>query len=281
MVFKKKDKKSKKKTIPKKDILKVIKDKEYLDLGDPFGESARRYLAYQLMKMIDNQEITGTVITPEGVYLSLTSTEVKNIVKFINAKGICDLTEIAQENNWNPDVVKLIAKNRINLLYRKDNKVITRKTALDLLAEKLNQNVTVSLTDIADEMQLKKSIIKELFESLLEDQRIEGYLIKATNEFLPFELLEESIKEDIEDYEMNNVVELTFAKIAEKYGITEEHVYNILLSLYNKGEIEVQLNLGQRTCLLKENVKPETWKERIPEEEKKLEIEDLTQKKKA
>ncbi|MHA1826631.1 MAG: hypothetical protein ACTSUA_08225, partial [Candidatus Heimdallarchaeota archaeon] len=90
MVFKKKEKKQKKKTIPKKEILKAIKDKEYLDLGEPFGESARRYLAYQLMKMIDNQEITGTVITPEGVFLALTSSEVRNIVKFINAKGICN-----------------------------------------------------------------------------------------------------------------------------------------------------------------------------------------------
>ncbi len=279
MVFKKKEKKQKKKTIPKKEILKAIKDKEYLDLGEPFGESARRYLAYQLMKMIDNQEITGTVITPEGVFLALTSSEVRNIVKFINAKGICNLDEVATENKWDPKTVKLIANNRINLLHRKDNKIITRKTALDLLAEKLNQNVTVDLNKVAEEMQLKKNIILELFDTLLEEKRIEGYLIKSSNKFLPLDLLEESIKEQIENYEMNNVVEVKFSEIAEEFGITEEHVYNILLSLYNKGDIDVQLNLGLRTCVIKENIKPETWKERIPEEEKKLDIEDLTQKK--
>ena len=66
----KKDDKKKKKSIPKKDIIKLVKDVEYLDLGEPHGESARRYLAFQLSKLIDREEISGTVITPEGVYIS-------------------------------------------------------------------------------------------------------------------------------------------------------------------------------------------------------------------
>ena len=73
MVPQKKNPEKKKKSIPKDKIIKMVKDQEYVDLGEPFGESARRYLAFQLTKLIDKREITGTVITPEGVFISLTS----------------------------------------------------------------------------------------------------------------------------------------------------------------------------------------------------------------
>ncbi|NHJ86427.1 MAG: hypothetical protein FK734_13265 [Asgard group archaeon] len=279
-LFKKNKKEdTKKKSIPKKDILKAIKDVEYLDLGEPFGESARRYLAFQLTKMIDNEEISGTVITPEGVYISLTSKEVKDVMRLINAKGICDLPVLAQENKWNVDVVKLIAKNRISLLDRKDGKVITRSAALDAVHQLVNQNVETDITEVAEELQLKKSLTRELLDALLADKKIEGYFIKSTNKFLPIDLLEESIKEKIEDYSMQKKIEVTFSEIAEEYGISEEQVYNILLKLFNAGDIDVQLVLAKRLCLIKENIKEEKWEERIPEEEKKLEIEDLTKKK--
>ncbi|HUT81828.1 MAG TPA: hypothetical protein VMZ29_11550 [Candidatus Bathyarchaeia archaeon] len=281
MSFLKKNKKedTKKKTIPKKDILKAIKDVEYLDLGEPFGENARRYLAFQLSKMIDNEEISGTVITPEGVYISLNSKEVKDVMRLINAKGICDLTVLAQENKWNNDVVKLIAKNRINLIERKDGKVITRNTALDAVYQLANQNIEIDLADVAEELQLKKAITRELIDSLVADKKIDGYFIKSKSKFLPIDLLEESIKEKIEDYEMQRIIEVTFSDIAEDYGITEDQVYNVLLKLFNAGDIDVQLILAKRLCLLKENIKEEKWEEKIPEEEKKLEIEDLTKKK--
>ena len=274
---KKKDKK-KKKSIPKKDILKAIKDVEYLDLGDPFEESARRYLAFQISKMIDNNEVTGSVITPEGVYISLTSSEVKDVVRLIKAKGICDLEAIADENKWNVDAVKLIAHNRINMLPRKDGKVITRKTALDLLFEQVNLSVEVDIHEVADELELKRSIAKDLLMSLIADKRVDGYYIKSAHKFIPIGLLEESIKEMIEDLEMKNVIEISFSEIAEEYGITEDQVYDVLLKLYNVGDIDVQLNLGQKICVLVENIQREKIVERIPEEEKKLEIEDLTKK---
>ncbi|MHA1366518.1 MAG: hypothetical protein ACTSP5_08940, partial [Candidatus Heimdallarchaeota archaeon] len=75
---KNKDKK-KKKTIPRDKILKAIKGQQFVDLGEPFDESARQYLAFQLTKLIDQEVITGSVITPEGVYLAYTATEVKDI----------------------------------------------------------------------------------------------------------------------------------------------------------------------------------------------------------
>ena len=140
-----KNEKKKKKSIPKKDILKAIKDVEYLDLGDPFGESARRYLSFQLSKYIDNEEISGSVITPEGVYISLTATEVKDIVRLIKAKGICELETLAEENKWPEKTVKLIAQNRVNLLYRKDGKVITRETAMDLLYQKILEGLDLDI----------------------------------------------------------------------------------------------------------------------------------------
>ncbi|NHK32364.1 MAG: hypothetical protein FK730_13505 [Asgard group archaeon] len=275
----KKKNKKKKKSIQTKDILKAIKDVEYLDLGEPFGESARRFLAYKISKMIDNEEVSGSVITPEGVYISLTSKEVKDVVNLIKAKGISELDSLAEENNWRKEVVQLIAKNRVNLLYRKDGKVITRKTAMDLLIQQVNQSIDVELKGIAEELQLKLSIVKELLRVLMEDGKIDGYFIKSTDKFLPKELLEESIKEMIEDLEMQKIVEVTFSDIANEYGISDDEVYNILLKLYNVGDIEVQLNLGQRVCIIKENVEKEKWEDKIPEEEKKLDIEDLTKKK--
>ncbi|NHJ49036.1 MAG: hypothetical protein FK733_14715 [Asgard group archaeon] len=277
MVLKKKDKK--KKHIPTKDILKVIKDVEYLDLGEPFGESARRFMAYKLSKMIDEEEITGTVITPVGVYISLTSKEVKDVFRLISAKGISDLDQLAEENNWNKEVVKLIAKNRINLLYRKDKKVITRKTALDLVIQKVNQGIEVEFEEIAEELQLKVSQVKDLLKSLIEDKKVDGYFLKSSEKFLPKELLEESIKEMIEDFEMQKVTEVSFHNIANEYDISDDEVYNILLKLYNAGDIDVQLNLAQKICMIKENIDEDDWDEKIPEEEKKLDIEDLTQKK--
>jgi len=277
--LKKNKQEKKKKSIPKKDILKTVKDVEYLDLGDPFGESARRYLALKLSKMIDAEELSGTVIVPEGVYISMTSTEVKDVVKLITAKGISDLEAIAEENKWNTATVKLIATNRINLYQRKDGKVITRKTALDLLLQQVNQSIEIDLSEVAEEMQLKKSTTKELLGVLLEDGKVEGYFIKSSNKFLPIDLLEESIKEQIEDFESKKIVEVTFSKIAGEYGISEDEVYNVLLKLYNAGEIDVQLILGKKLCLLKENVEDDFWDEKIPEEDRKLEIEDLTDKK--
>lgn len=276
MVLRKKDKK---KSIQTKDIIKAIKDVEYLDLGEPFGESARRFLAYKISKMIDNNEVSGTVITPVGVYISFTSKEVKDVVNLIKAKGISELDSIAEENNWNKEVVKLIAKNRVNLLNRKDGKVITRKTAMDLLIQQVSQNVDIDLKDVSEELQLELSIIKELLKVLMEDNKIDGYFIKSTDKFLPKELLEESIKEMIEDLEIQKIVEVTFSDIANEYGISDDEVYNILLKLYNVGDIDVQLNLGQRMCIIKENIKEEKWEDKIPDEDKKLDIEDLTQKK--
>ncbi|NHJ31680.1 MAG: hypothetical protein FK732_02350 [Asgard group archaeon] len=273
----KKDKK-KKRSIPKKDILKTIKDVEYLDLGDPYGESARRYLSFQISKFIDNEEVSGSVITPEGVYISLTATEVKDIVRLIKAKGICDLETVALENKWPKETVKLIAQNRVNLLYRKDGKAITRETALDLLYQQLIQGLDLDIYEIADELELKRAITRDLLMTLINEGRIECYYIKSSHKFLPIELLEESIKELIEDFEMKNVTEVKFSEIADEYGIGEEEVYNILLKLYNVGDIDVQLNLGQKMCLIKDNLEKEEWDERIPEEDKKLEIEDLTQK---
>jgi Mn-dependent DtxR family transcriptional regulator len=272
-------KRDKKKSIKTKDILKVIKDVEFLDLGEPFGESARRFLAYKLTKMIENEEIKGTVVTPEGVYISLTSKEVKDIVNLINAMGICDLEKIAEDNNWNTRIVKLIAKNRINIIYRQDKKVITQKTALDLLLRQVNQNQEIKLEDLATELQIKKSQVNDLLKKLIEDKRVDGYFLKSSEKFLVKELLEESIKELIFDYEMKKVTEVTFTEIAEEYDISDDQVYNILLKLYNSGDIDVQLNLGQKLCLIRENIEDDEWEERVPEEEKRLEIEDLTQKK--
>lgn len=275
----KKDKeKKKKRSIPKKEILKVIKDVEYLDLGDPFGESARRYLSFQISKFIDNEEVSGSVITPEGVYISLTATEVKDIVRLIKAKGICELESLALENKWPIETVKLIAQNRVNLLYRKDGKVITREAALDLLYQQIIQGLDLDIYEIADELELKRSITRDLLMALINEGRIEGYYIKSSHKFLPIELLEESIKEIIEDFEMKNVSEVKFSEFADEYSIGEEEVYNILLKLYNVGDIDVQLNLGQKMCFIKDNLDREEWDERIPDDEKKLEIEDLTQK---
>jgi len=275
-----KKEKDKKKSIPKDKILKVIKGIDYLDLGEPFGENARRYLTFQLGKMIDNNEIKGTVIIPEGVYISLSSSQVKNIINLITAKGICDLNTVAIENKWNVDIVKLIAKNRINLLYRKDSKVIVRKTASDLLLQKINQLADVDIVKIADEMQLQKQTIKDLLMALIADGKVEGFYVKSTSKFLHVNMLEESLKELISESEKKKLAEIKFSEIAEEYSITEEQAYNILLKLYNSGEIDVQLNLGKKTCVLKGNIKVQQFKEKIPEEERKLEIEDLTQKNK-
>lgn len=277
-LFKKSDNKSKKKTIPKDKIIKAIKGLDYVDLGEPFGESARRYLSYQIMKLIDNNEITGNVITPEGVYISMSNSEVKDVVKLIRAKGICELESIATENKWNPDTVKLIAKSRINLLYRKDNKVITRETAKDILFDKIMESSEPDIYDIADDIQLKRTLVKELLDELIADGKIEGLYIKSSHKFLPMEMLEESIKELIENMEAKKVKEITFNAIAEDYSISDDQVYEILLKLYNVGDIDVQLNLGQKICLIKANIEEQTFIERIPEEEKKLEIEDLTKK---
>ncbi|MHA1530732.1 MAG: hypothetical protein ACTSR6_01895 [Candidatus Heimdallarchaeota archaeon] len=249
----KKDKK-KKKSIPKKEILKVIKDVEYLDLGDPFGESARRYLSFQISKFIDKEEVSGSVITPEGVYISLTATEVKDIVRLIKAKGICDLETVALENKWPVETVKLIAQNRVNLIYRKDGKAITRETALDLLYQQIIQGLDLDIYEIADELELKRTITRDLLMTLINEGKIEGYYIKSLHKFLPIELLEESIKELIEDFEMKNVSEVKFSEIADEYSIGEEEVYNILLKLYNVGDIDVQLNLGQKICFIKDNL---------------------------
>ncbi|NHJ84945.1 MAG: hypothetical protein FK734_05755 [Asgard group archaeon] len=274
---KKKDDK-KKKSIPKDKIMKMVKDVEFLDLGEPYGENARRYLTFQLSKFIDNNELTGTVITPDGVYISLNSSEVKDVIRLIKAKGICNLEDVAKENKWNIEAVKLIAKNRINLIERKDNKVITRESALDLLYDKLMQGIESDIYEIADELELKRSVTVELLKSLIADNKIEGYYIKSSHKFLPREMLEESIKELIEEYELDNKKEVKFSEIAEEYDISDEAVYNILLKLYNSGDIEVQLNLGKKICLLKENIEDIKWEERIPEEERKLDIEDLTKK---
>jgi len=273
-----KKEKKKKRSIPKKEILKAIKDVEYLDLGDPFGESARRYLSFQISKFIDNEEVSGSVITPEGVYISLTATEVKDIVRLIKAKGIYELESLALENKWPIETVKLIAQNRVNLLYRKDGKVITRETALDLLYQQIIQGLDLDIYEIADELELKRSITRDLLIGLINEGRIEGYYIKSSHKFLPIELLEESIKEMIEDFEMKNVSEVKFSEFADEYSIEEEEIYNILLKLYNVGDIDVQLNLGQKMCFIKDNLDREEWDERIPDDEKKLEIEDLTQK---
>ncbi len=274
---KNKDKK-KKKTIPRDKILKAIKGQQFVDLGEPFGESARQYLAFQLTKLIDQEVITGSVITPEGVYLAYTATEVKDIAKLIKAKGICVLKEVAQENNWDYDSVYLIAKNRLTLLNRKDKKVITRESALDLVFQEIISGKDVSLNDVAEELSLEITIIEELLNKLIEDQKVDGVLIKSTNTFLPMEMLEESIKEKMEDFEMADVVEVKFSTLAEEYGISEKEVYNILLKLYNVGDIDVQLNLGQKTCFIKANITRDTIVDRIPDEEKKLDIEDLTEK---
>ncbi len=268
----------KKKTIPKDKILKAVKDQQFVDLGEPFGESARRYLAFQLTKMIDQEVITGSVITPEGVYLSLTATEVKDIAKLLKAKGICVLKEIARENNWDYDSVYLIANNRLSLLKRNDKKIIIRELALDLVLQHINAGKDVNLNEIAEELSLDIIVIEELLTKLIEDQKVDGVLIKSTNTFLPMDMLEETIKEKIEDLEMKDVVEVKFVTLAEEYNISEKEVYNILLKLYNVGDIDVQLNLGQKTCFIKANITKETIIERIPDEEKKLDIEDLTEK---
>ena len=268
----------KKKTIPRDKILKAVKDQQFVDLGEPFGESARRYLAFQLTKMIDQEVITGSVITPEGVYLSLTATEVKDIAKLIKAKGICILKDVAQENNWDYDSVYLIANNRLNLLKRKDKKIIIREAALDLVLQQINAGKDVNLNEIAEELSLDITVIEELLTKLLEDQKVDGVLIKSTNTFLPMDMLEETIKEKVEDFEMKDVIEVKFVTLAEEYNISEKEVYNILLKLYNVGDIDVQLNLGQKTCFIKANIIKETIIERIPDKEKKLDIEDLTEK---
>lgn len=278
MSQKKKSQEKKKKSISKDKIIKMVKDQEYIDLGEPYGESARRYLAFQLTKLIDKREITGTVITPEGVFISLTSSEVKDIVRLIKAKGICNLEELAEENKWNPKVVRLVAKSRINLIQRKDDKVITRDSAKDILYQRVVQGVDVDIFELAEELQLRKSISRELLQSLIDDGKIEGVYVKSSHKFLPMELLEESISELIEDLEMQKVSTVTFAAIAENYSISDEQVYNILLKLHNVGDIDVQLNMGQKICLIKENIETEKIIEKIPEEERKLDIEDLTQK---
>ncbi|MHA1432631.1 MAG: hypothetical protein ACTSO7_02175 [Candidatus Heimdallarchaeota archaeon] len=277
MSTKKKDEK-KKKTIPRDKILKAIKGQQFVDLGEPFGESARRYLAFQLTKLIDQEVTTGSVITPEGVYLAYTATEVKDIAKLIKAKGICSLKEVAQENNWDYDSVYLIAKNRLNLLKRKDKKIITREAALDLVYQEIISRKDVNLNEVAEELSLELTLIEELLTKLIDDQKVDGVLIKSTNTFLPMEMLEETIKEKIEDLEMEDVVEVKFSMLAEEYSISEKEVHNILLKLYNVGDLDVQLNLGQKTCLIKANITRETIIDRIPDEEKKLDIEDLTEK---
>ncbi|MHA1838034.1 MAG: hypothetical protein ACTSVH_08720, partial [Candidatus Heimdallarchaeota archaeon] len=186
--------------------------------------------------------------------------------------------EVAQENNWDYDSVYLIAKNRLTLLNRKDKKVITRESALDLVFQEIISGKDVSLNDVAEELSLEITIIEELLNKLIEDQKVDGVLIKSTNTFLPMEMLEESIKEKMEDFEMADVVEVKFSTLAEEYGISEKEVYNILLKLYNVGDIDVQLNLGQKTCFVKANITRDTIVDRIPDEEKKLDIEDLTEK---
>ncbi len=278
MVSQKKNPEKKKKSIPKDKIIKMVKDQEYIDLGEPFGVSARRYLSFQLSKLIDKREIAGTVITPEGVYISLTGSEVKDIVRLIKAKGICNLEELAEDNKWNPKVVALIAKSRINLIQRKDDKIITRDSAKDILYQSVIQGVDVDIYEIAEELQLKKSITRELLQTLIDDGKIEGVYVRSSHKFLPMELLEESILELIENLESQKVSQVTFGAIAEDYSISDDQVYNILLKLYNVGDIDVQLNLGQKICLIKENIETEKIIERIPEEERKLDIEDLTQK---
>jgi len=278
MVSQKKNPEKKKKSIPKDKIIKMVKDQEYIDLGEPFGESARKYLSFQLKKLIDKREISGTVITPEGVYISLTSSEVKDIVRLIKAKGICNLEELAEDNKWNSKVVALIAKSRINLIQRKDDKIITRDSAKDILYQSVIQGVDVDIYEIAEELQLKKSITRELLQTLIDDGKIEGVYVRSSHKFLPMELLEESILELIENLESQKVSQVTFGAIAEDYSISDDQVYNILLKLYNVGDIDVQLNLGQKICLIKENIETEKIIERIPEDERKLDIEDLTQK---
>ncbi|MHA1463390.1 MAG: hypothetical protein ACTSQ0_10010 [Candidatus Heimdallarchaeota archaeon] len=278
MVSQKKNPEKKKKSIPKDKIIKMVKDQEYIDLGEPFGESARRYLSFQLSKLIDKREISGTVITPEGVYISLTGSEVKDIVRLIKAKGICNLEELAEDNKWNSKVVALIAKSRINLIQRKDDKIITRDSAKDILYQSVIQGVDVDIYEIAEELQLKKSITRELLQTLIDDGKIEGVYVRSSHKFLPMELLEESILELIENLESQKVSQVTFGAIAEDYSISDDQVYNILLKLYNVGDIDVQLNLGQKICLIKENIETEKIIERIPEDERKLDIEDLTQK---
>ncbi|MHA1555961.1 MAG: hypothetical protein ACTSPM_03415 [Candidatus Heimdallarchaeota archaeon] len=278
MVSQKKNPEKKKKSIPKDKIIKMVKDQEYIDLGEPFGESARRYLSFQLSKLIDKREIAGTVITPEGVYISLTGSEVKDIVRLIKAKGICNLEELAEDNKWNPKVVALIAKSRINLIQRKDDKIITRDSAKDILYQSVIQGVDVDIYEIAEELQLKKSITRELLQTLIDDGKIEGVYVRSSHKFLPMELLEESILELVENLESQKVSQVTFGAIAENYSISDDQVYNILLKLYNVGDIDVQLNLAQKICLIKENIETEKIIERIPEEERKLDIEDLTQK---
>ncbi|MFW9924071.1 MAG: hypothetical protein ACFFDW_12365 [Candidatus Thorarchaeota archaeon] len=275
-LFQKDDKK--KKTIPKDKILKAVKGQSYVDLGEPFGENARRYLSYQIMKMIEQKELTGTVVTPEGIYISLSNKEVKDIIRLINAKGLCSLNELAIENKWDIATVNLIANTRVELFSRSDGKVITRDAAKEILYQKILQGTDVDIQEVADEILIKRSLVKDLLDTLIADKKIDGFYIKSSHKFIPMEMLEESIKEFIEDLEMKKIQEVTFATIAEEYSITEEAVYNLLLKLYNKGDIDVQLNLGQKRCLLKSNIQATKFKERIPDEEKKLDIEDLSQK---
>lgn len=270
--------KSKKKSIPKKKILKAINDKEYVNLGEPFGEKARRYLAYRIKKMLEKGEIKGTLILPEAIFLSLTSSEVKDIVSLIEAKGICDLDEVAENNGWESNTVKIIAKSRINLYPRSDGQIITQKTTRNAIYQKISQGTKVSLEELSEELQLSTSIIKEILLSFMNEEKVQGVYIESSETFLPYDLLEESIKERIEKYEEEKVEEISFQKIAEEYNISDQQVYNILRKLQRVGELNIQLNLGRKLCILKTNIKQEVFTERIPEEEKKLEIEDLTKK---
>ncbi|MBD3192537.1 MAG: hypothetical protein GF308_17995 [Candidatus Heimdallarchaeota archaeon] len=270
--------KSKKKSIPKKKILKALNDKEYVDLGEPFGEEARRYLAYRIKKMLEKGELKGTLILPEAIFLSLTSSEVKDIVSLIEAKGICDLEEIAENNGWKSSTVKIIAKSRINLFPRSDGQIITQKTTRNTIYQKVRLGDKVSLEELSEELQLSTSIVKDILLSLMNEEKIQGVFIESSEIFVPNDLLEETIKEQIETYEEEKIKEISFQEIAEKYNISDQEVYNILRKLQRSGDLDIQLDLGRKICILKENVEREVFTERIPKEEKKLEIEDLTEK---
>lgn len=270
--------KKKKKSIPEKKILKALEDKEVVDLGKPFGEKARRYLVYKINKMIHEKKLQGTFITPQGIYMNITGTEVKDIIALIKAKGICNLNEIASENNWSPVIVKVIAKYRLNLYQREDKSVITHKTALNLVEREILQGEKVDLTELAKELLLSEEIILELIKQLQNDESINGIIKPEEKVFIPMSLLEDSIIDYLDDLVGKKVQEVEFTTIAEEFEITNDTVYNLLLKLRKEEDLNLQLNLGKRICILKDNVKIRKFEKKIPEEEKKLEIEDLTKK---
>jgi hypothetical protein len=277
-LFRSRKKRSKKKkSISKKDILKVIENKEFVDLGTPFGESARRYLAYKLSQMIDDREVQGSVITPEGVYVSMSATTIRDIVKLIKAKGICNLKKIARQNKWHLRSVKLIAQNRINTYDRTDKTIITQRTAKDLLQQQLIQEEETTIEELADTLKLPEEVIGNLLKSIMQEEEINGIYLPEAKKIITVENIKKSFKDKIEKSEEEGKEELSFEEISGEYNLPNEQIYEYLQDLQQQGEIDIRINLGKRICILRSNVEL-IFQERIPEEEKKLEIEDLTKK---